>query len=80
MILHSPLGGGALEGVWVQKLSPDALDLVRATENRGEARTKRKATAATGNGKQLRLRIGVNVVDAATPTSGLGARGGVRGR
>ena len=53
-------------------LTPDALELVRAIQKREDARTKRKVTAATGNGKQLRLGLGVNVVAALQRNERLG--------
>ena len=53
-------------------MTPDALELVRAIQKREEARTKPKATAAAGNGKQLRLSLGVNVVAALQRNERLG--------
>ena len=66
-IVHIPL-----HSVWIHELTPDALELVRAIQKREDARTKRKVTAATGNGKQLRLSLGVNVVAALQRNERLG--------
>ena len=57
-----------VDGAWVLERS----QVEQAIEERDDVRTNCKATAATGNGRRLRLSLGVNVVAALQRNERLG--------